>query len=813
MLGSVTSDAISPKPYRRHLLARRNVRILVPVVPNLPAVVHLPHTPEEEVPVLRTLARFAVTRKKTMVFAIWVPLAILVTLVSSGIGDNFRTEFSMPSSESSQAEMRLASADRAEAGVNSQVVVKAPGGIASPEIRRAFEETIAAISRIDALPVTVTSPYEFANQVSRDGTIAFAQVSLPRTERESWVSVAEQIKEAAAPLERIGAQVEYGGIIFQEFDLPESEALGLLAAIVILVLAFGSVIAMGLPIGVALFGLVIASGVVTLTSRLMSMPNEATAMVAMVGLGVGIDYALFIVTRHREAMHDGDSVADAAVHAIDTSGRAVLFAGITVIISLLGLLTVGLPFVSGFAVAMAIGVALMMCASVTLLPALLAMVGTRIDDTTRAAVGSMIAFVTGGMVAILFHALPALLAGVAVAVLLQVLRFVVPWLGAKLPHKAQNDHQRTVWWRWSRVVQRHPWSALVVSTAALVVLALPMFSLRLGFGDDGNFPEGTNIRDAYDLVSEGFGPGFNGPLYIAVAGDTVADDAALASFAGTIATTEGVAAAAPVPLGNDDVALVVAYPVGSPQDAQTAELVHNLRDNVIPSTGVDALVGGFTASGIDFSDYIASRLPWLIGIVLVLSFILLMAVFRSVLVPLKAVFMNLLSVGAAYGVIVAVFQWGWLADLFGVGKAGPVEAWAPMFLFAIVFGLSMDYEVFLLSRMREEYVRTGDNTTSVADGVAATARVITAAALIMVCVFAAFVLAPDRQLKLFGLGMAVAVFVDATIVRMLIVPATMELLGDRNWWIPRWLDRVLPRIDVEGTHVEPAAEVREPVGV
>ncbi len=762
---------------------------------------------------LRTLARFAVRRKKTMILAIWVPLAILVTLVSSAVGDNFRTEFSMPSSESSRAEMRLASADRAEAGVNSQVVVKTPEGIDSPTVKRAFEETITEISRITTLPVTVTSPYDFANQVNRDRTIAFAQVSLPRTERESWVSVADQIKEAAEPLTEIGAQVEFGGIIFQEFDLPESEALGLLAAVVILVLAFGSVIAMGLPIGVALFGLVVASGVVTLTSRLMSMPNEATAMVAMVGLGVGIDYALFIVTRHREAMHDGMSIEDAAVHAIDTSGRAVLFAGMTVIISLLGLLTVGLPFVSGFAVAMAIGVALMMVASVSLLPSLLAVVGRKIDDTTRAAVGSLIALVTGGMIAILFHALPALLAGLAIAVVVQVLRFVVPWLAAPLPHKAQNDHQRTVWWRWSRVVQRHPWSALVVSTTALVVMALPMFSLRLGFGDDGNFPKGTDIRDAYDLVSEGFGPGFNGPLYIAVAGDTAGDQEALARFAGTISSTDGIAAAAPVPLGNDDVALVVAYPVGSPQDAETAELVHHLRDSVIPQSGVDALVGGFTASGIDFADYIASRLPWLIGIVLVLSFILLMAVFRSVLVPLKAVFMNLLSVGAAYGVIVAVFQWGWMAEFFGVGKPGPVEAWAPMFLFAIVFGLSMDYEVFLLSRMKEEYTRTGDNTTSVADGVAATARVITAAALIMVCVFAAFVLAPDRQLKLFGLGMAVAVFVDATVVRMLIVPATMELLGDRNWWIPRWLDTLLPRIDVEGTHREEAAEEREPVGV
>jgi RND superfamily putative drug exporter len=350
------------------------------------------------------------------------------------------------------------------------------------------------------------------------------------------------------------------------------------------------------------------------------------------------------------------------------------------------------------------------------------------------------------------------------------------------------------------VVQHRPWISLIASVALLGILSAPMFSLRLGFSDNGNADESTDVRRAYDLISEGFGPGFNGPLYISVGGDTPRDPAAMKAFAAALSKDEGIAAAIPVPLPSDEVGLVIAYPKTAPQDEATSDLVHRLREDVIPATNVDAKVGGFTAGGIDFSEYLSKRLPWLIGIVLVLSFILLMAVFRSILVPLKAVLMNLLSVGSAYGVIVAVFQWGWMGDFFGIGKPGPVEAWAPMFLFAIVFGLSMDYEVFLLSRMKEEYHRTGDNATAVADGVAATARVITAAALIMVCVFAAFVLAPDRQLKLFGMGMAVAVFIDATVVRMLLVPATMELLGDRNWWIPKWLDKVLPRIDVEGTH-------------
>ena len=757
---------------------------------------------------LRRLATFAVRRRKTMLLVMWIPLALIVGVGSSLIGDDFRTEFSLPTSESSRAEMRLSSANRSEAGVNSQIVVRAPGTVDDPAVRDAFERSLAAVARIDTLPLTVTSPYDMPNQVSRDRTIAFAQISVPRTARDSWIDVAEQVKEATRPLVEVGVEVEYGGIIFQEFELPESEALGLLAAVIILVIAFGSVIAMGLPIGVALLGLVIAAGLVTLSSRFMSMPNEATSMVAMIGLGVGIDYALFIVTRYREALHDGLSVEESVVEAIDTSGRAVVFAGITVIVALLGLLTVGLPFVSGFSVAMAIGVGVMVVASVTLLPALLAMTGRRIDETSRAAVTSLVSLVLGAMIALLFHAVAVLLAGLVLAVALQVLRFAVPWLRAPLPHRAQNVHQHTLWWRWSRAVQHHPWRALIVSTVGLGLLAVPMFSIRLGFGDDGNFPKGTDIRDAYDLVSEGFGPGFNGPLYIAVAGDAARDQDALVGFTRTIASTKGVQNAAPVPLGDSDVALVVAYPTGAPQDEATSDLVHRLREEVIPSTGVDALVGGFTASGIDFSDYIAGRLPFLIGIVLLLSFLLLMAVFRSVLVPAKAVLMNLLSIGSAYGVIVAVFQWGWFADLIGVGKPGPIEAWAPMFLFVIVFGLSMDYEVFLLSRMREEYNRTGDNHTSVADGVAATARVITAAALIMVCVFAAFVLAPDRQLKLFGLGMAVAVFIDATVVRMLLVPATMELLGDRNWWMPKWLARVLPRIDVEGTHHVPSAPPR-----
>jgi putative drug exporter of the RND superfamily len=756
--------------------------------------------------VLRKLATFAVRRKKTMVLGIWLPFVILISIASSSLGDAFRTEMELPNSDARDAQEMISRVSPSDGGESSQIVFKTTGSIDDPETKEAITSALTAVAEIPRL--RVLSPYEVPTQANQNRTIAFAQVTTPENmSMQEMEVVAKDIKKVTESLRTTdGITVEYGGQLFRVFEMPESEALGLLAAVIILVLAFGSVIAMGLPIGIALLGLAAASGIVMIVSNLMSMPSEATSMVAMIGLGVGIDYALFIVTRYREALHDGMSVEDSIVEAIDTSGRAVLFAGITVVVALLGLLSIGLAFVSGFSVAMAIGVAVMMIASVTLLPALLAMVGHRIDNTSRAAVLSLAIAVFSAMIAIFTHTAAIVLAGVIVAIAAQILRFFIAPLRAPLPHRAQNNHQHSVWWRWSRVIQRRPWTSLIGSVVLLGVMSAPMFSLRLGFSDNGNADKSTDVRRAYDLISEGFGPGFNGPLYISVGGNTPSDPAAMKQFAATISQAEGIAAAVPVPLPSDEVGLVIAYPTTSPQDEATSDLVHRLRSDVIPATNVDAKVGGFTAGGIDFSDYLSQRLPWLIGIVLVLSFILLMAVFRSILVPLKAVLMNLLSVGAAYGVVVAVFQWGWAGDFFGIGKPGPVEAWAPMFLFAIVFGLSMDYEVFLLSRMKEEYHRTGDNATAVADGVAATARVITAAALIMVCVFAAFVLAPDRQLKLFGMGMAVAVFIDATVVRMLLVPATMELLGDRNWWIPKWLDRVLPRIDVEGTHhvhVEP----------
>jgi RND superfamily putative drug exporter len=387
-------------------------------------------------------------------------------------------------------------------------------------------------------------------------------------------------------------------------------------------------------------------------------------------------------------------------------------------------------------------------------------------------------------------------------------------LANEVPRRKVKPREEQLWYRWSRVIQHRPWPALVAGLVVLLLLAIPVLSLRMGFGDTGNLKEDQTPRRAYDMLADGFGPGFNGPIIVTVAGPDAQDPGALTSFTDTLRDTPGVAATTNAIPVADDLALVQVYADSAPQDAATASLVHHLRDDVVPASGIDAKVGGFNAASVDFAEYLSGRLPYLIGAVLILSFILLMVVFRSLLVPLKAVIMNLLSIGAAYGVLVMLFQWGWLSDLTNI-QPGPIEPWAPMILFAIVFGLSMDYEVFLLSRIREEWHHTGDSRRSVADGLAATAKVITAAAAIMVVVFGSFLFENDRSLKLMGVGLATAIFLDATIVRMVLVPATMELLGDKNWWLPRWLGRILPNIDVEG-HAEHLSDdeepEREPVG-
>ncbi len=747
---------------------------------------------------LIALARFSVRRRRLMV-GCWLLLVVALGAISSTVGPNFATQFELPQSESNDVRELLTASNPDRAGFSGQIVFTSKSGVVTDATQSAMTDMFARVSEIAG--VLVSSPYDAPGKINPSGTTAFAAIDVTMRSQAELIKLGNAIQDIGSTVSIAGLQIEYGGEIFAGFEMPASEVYGLLAAVVILVLAFGSVLAMGLPIGTALLGLGAGTSLVTIMSHIVGMPDFTTSLVAMIGLGVGIDYALFIVTRYREGLENGLSVEDAVVDAVDTSGRAVIFAGITVIISLLGLFLMGLAFARGLAIGAIVGVLLMIVASITFLPALLAMVKHRIGVTTRAAAISLVIFIASAFVSVIFSAVLVFLIGVVLTLAINAVSFVVKPMRKPIPHRVAKAPGLTFWYRWSRFIQRRPWTAALGATAILLVLAAPLASIRLGFGDNGNAPTNTTVRKAFDILAEGFGPGFNGPLFITVQGEAAANPDALAQFVGTLQSTNGIAFTQSTPASADgSLSLVIAYPTTAPQDAATYDLVKFLRSDVIPSTGVQAKVGGFTAGGADFASAIGGRMPYLFIGVLSLSFLLLMSVFRSVLVALKAVIMNLLSIGAAYGVIVAIFQWGWGISLIGIGKAGPIESWAPMMLFAIVFGLSMDYEVFLLSRVKEEYDRTGDNASAVADGLAATARVITAAALIMVFVFSAFVLGYDRNLKLFGLGLAVAVLIDATIVRMVLVPATMELLGDRNWWIPAWMNRLLPKIDVEGHH-------------
>jgi RND superfamily putative drug exporter len=759
---------------------------------------------------LDRIARTCV-RRRGVVLLSWIGILVVVSIVANGIvGADYRADMNLPDSESRQVQQQLEAANPNRAGTNGQIVFESQQGVDDPAVRAAMSNLFTEVDELQH--VDVTSPYspEGANQISRSHPIAFAELQVADLDYNDVVDLGNKIQDLGDQVHVDGLKIEYGGDMFSTFEMPESEALGLLAAIIILLIAFGSILAMGLPIVTALFGLGTGVALTVLVSHVQSMPNFAPQLTAMIGLGVGIDYALFIVTRYREGLHAGLNTEDATAAAIDTSGRAVLFAGATVIISLLGLYVMGLAFVRGLATGAALGVLVMMAAAITLLPALIGFAGKRIEVTRyRGAVGMLVVTV-GLLLAVLFKQGAFALAGILGLILVLVgSKTFAKGLAKEVPHRRMRSREEEPWYRWSRVIQHRPWPAFVIGLLVLLLLAVPVLSLRMGFGDTGNLNKDQTPRRAYDLLAEGFGPGFNGPIIVTVAGSAARDQGALASFADDLRNTQDVAAVNnPIPVA-DDLALIQVYAKSAPQDAATTSLVHRLRDNVVPASNLDARVGGFNAASIDFAGYLSGRLPWLIGAVLILSFFLLMVVFRSLLVPLKAVIMNLLSIGAAYGVVVAVFQWGWGASLIGVDREGPIEAWAPMMLFAIVFGLSMDYEVFLLSRMKEEWDRTHDNANAVADGLASTARVITAAALIMVSVFSAFVLGDDRSLKLFGLGLAVAVFIDATVVRMVLVPATMELLGDRNWYFPKWLDRILPRVHIEGKHAPVPPEAPE----
>jgi putative drug exporter of the RND superfamily len=696
-------------------------------------------------------------RRRRLVVVAWIVLLVGVNVLAKSAGGDLVKSLSLPGTESQRA-FDVMKNDFRQSGDTGYLVFKSKtsDGVQSPAVFNEIEKTLAPELRKEKHVVSITTPYEPGGSafVSKDGSIAYAAIQFDVQSNDVPIAVANDMRSVVAKANTPSLEIELGGAMFTDQKQPASEAIGVLAAVLILLVAFGSVLAMGLPIMTALFGIGIGLAVVTLLARFTDVPSFAPQVTAMIGIGVGIDYALFISTRYREALHEGSDPEQAVVHAIDTSGRAVLFAGGTVVISLLGLFLIGLSFIRGLSIGAALAVLLVMAAAVTLLPAVLGFVGHTID------------------------------------------RFALPMT------KRPKDPEHTVWARWARTIQRRPWPVAIAGLAILLVLAVPAHGLRLGIADAGNDPTKLTTRRAYDLLSQGFGPGFNGPLIVASEVRSAGDVAAMARVASAIEKTPGVANVGRViPSPNGKAVFVQVVATGSPQDASTTKLVHRLRDSVIPASEAGSTlqlhVGSQTAVGVDLADTLGQRLPYMFLAILILSFLLLMLVFRSLLVPLKAVIMNLLSIGASYGVIVAIFQNGWLKNLVGIGKEGPIEAWVPMMLFAIVFGLSMDYEVFLLSRIKEEYDRDHDNATAVSHGLAKTARLITAAAAIMICVFASFVLSDLRVLKLIGFGLAFAVFIDATVVRLVLVPATMELLGDRNWWFPKVLEW-LPRIHVEG---------------
>lgn len=756
------------------------------------------------------LGRFAHERR-WVVLGIWLVAFLGIGAGSAALGPGFVTEFTPPDVESRRGfELIDEHFGDIGASLGGKIVFQTAAGVEDPSVRGPMEEFFEAADAIEE--IRIVSPWSTEpgpRRISEDGTIAYAEVEfLDDVNQSEAIVIRDEILELLPDLD--GVRVELAGQIFADFEPPASELIGLAFAVIVLIVAVGSVLAMGLSIGTALVGIGIGMSLVTVLAHVVEMPDFTSFVAIMIGLGVGIDYALFIINRYREEVHGGRSEVEATAVAIDTAGRSVLFAGMTVVISLLGMLIMGISFVNGMALGSAVVVAVTMLASVTLLPALLGFAGANMEVTKwRGVIAS--GLVSIGLLGLGLSVTPMLVAFPAAAVVLVAGFFVSP-LRARIPHRPPKPTEETFAYRWSRIIQANPWPAVVLSVTGLLVLSIPVLSLRMGFSDEGNFPEETTTRQAYDLLAEGFGPGFNGPLIVVMEVAEGTDPELLMTLATRLSETEGVAFASP-PVPNDltdptaepAAVLYQVVPDSAPQDAATTDLVNRLRDEVIPEvvegTELDPAVTGYVAVATDFSQYIAARMPIFLGAVLALSFLLLMVVFRSLLVPLKAVLMNLLSIGAAYGMSVAVFQWGWGREALAVQSAGPIEPFIPMMMFAIVFGLSMDYEVFLLSRIKEEYDHGAANDKAVADGLAATARVITAAAAIMVVVFGSFLLEADRVVKLMGFGLAIAVLLDATVVRMVLVPATMELLGDRNWWLPKWLDRILPSIDVEGSHL------------
>ena len=701
---------------------------------------------------LARLADLAYRRRGRMVLA-WLAATIVIIGVGSSLAGEYHADYNTPGSESKAASDLTEERFAGYTGQEVYVVWQDPAGARSPAARERVDAFLTEAGRIDH--VADATPV----RVSRDGTIGATTLPLTIDGWEVPKEDGEKLIAAAEANSRDGLEIKLGGDpIYRAQEATSPEGIGFLGAAIVLLIAFGSVVAAGLPLVIALVGLGISSGgLIVLLANVIDVPDWTTAVSGLIGIGVGIDYALLVLTRFRAAMRDGKDRHDAVVEAVTTAGRSVVIAGSTVVIAVLGLLLTGLPYMYGVAIAASLAVLVVMLASVSLLPALLAYLGPSVD------------------------------------------RLRLPLLGRERTPDPTRESPAA---RWSHTVQRRPWAFAIVATALLLALSAPALGMRLGFPDAGNDPPSTMTRQAYDLNTEGFGAGTNGPLVIAAELPDAGAKTTIDSLAQRLRDEPGVAFVTEPQINADgNAAIVTVIPATSPQDAATEDLVQRLREDVVPAqladTGVTAEIGGVTAALEDQSTYITDRMPLFIAGVVGLSFLLLLVAFHSPLISLKAAVMNLLSVGAAYGVMTLVAKGGTVGELIGIDHEVPIAPFMPVMMFAILFGLSMDYEVFLISRIREEYLKHGDTRRAVADGLAKTARVITAAAAIMVVVFLAFLAAPDAFLKLFGIGLASAIFLDATVVRMVLVPAVMQLLGSRNWWIPNWLERILPRLDVE----------------